>query len=398
MMTPHDRADWRAVNKLYSQFSAVVNQRLQTISPDITSALANQLGRVLAHYDAAEPQFCDDLMMVVGTIDQGHLPEREDEKFFELYTDGRLDAYPEYQLSAERRRPKPFEASIETCRRLICLNNIQKSLRRLGTGAILGGSASYGRFYNVAGIPPGAHKSSDADVLLVIPNYGHLPSIATALENVAGVYSKSLKALQGRVAGFQDFARTQAYSIFSHKLIFWKDSSDPLLKSTKIPGEFAVSLHIFSSEVFDYLILKDLPILEAPDGRFERMLSDYRDSAPGDVRTYNQRSFSSQEFSGHPLNPREVPDGYITDVQVCLIQEERYCPGLHQNLILPQFEVRWASDEMPLRLRVLSFRWKILERLRHERTLRPFEHQNLVQSHLRYYVFAPHVVNRANRE
>ena len=38
------------------------------------------------------------------------------------------------------------------------------------------------------------------------------------------------------------------------------------------------------------------------------------------------------------------------------------------------------------------------ERLRTERTMRPFEEQKLSLSHVRYFVFSPHITHRADRD
>ena len=70
--------------------------------------------------------------------------------------------------------------------------------------------------------------------------------------------------------------------------------------------------------------------------------------------------------------------------------EERYHPGMFQNLVLPQFDVRWGSSL--LRRSVDSFRWKMVERLRYEQHIRPHDLLRLSLSHTRSEVFAPHTI------
>ncbi len=63
---------------------------------------------------------------------------------------------------------------------------------------------------------------------------------------------------------------------------------------------------------------------------------------------------------------------------------------MFQNLILPAFDVRWGQQLF--RREVESFRWKMVERLRTERRIRPNEYLRLSFAHTRSSVFAPHVV------
>jgi hypothetical protein len=296
---------------------------------------------------------------------------------------------------------KAFEAAVETCRRLIDVNSIRQTLSNLQTGAILGGSVSYGRFYNVTGAAPEfGSKSSDADLLLVLADYDQLASVVEKLVPIPGLEPSSLEQLRQRVTKFPQIRMQYAPCILSHKLKFWVNQSDSVLSGTKIPSEYSLSLHVFSLSDFDYMTLRDSSVLQPSEGAssFDRIIRDYRDTSPPESRAYDNRSFSGIALGTNPLEPVQVDLGYVAQVKVCLIQDDRYCPGLHQNLILPQFERRWESEQVRLYLRMLTFRWKILERLRTERTMRPFEEQKLSLSHVRYFVFSPHITHRADRD
>lgn len=394
------RADWRSVEHLYSQFSTIVSKH-DGIPPLIAGSLANSLGRVLASYEDEETLFVQHLLELWSDTDK--LKGRALDGFRRLYFDQRLDTYPEYKYPPEdgtRRRPRPFEAAIETCRRLSDLNNVRNALVGVQSGGILGGSVSYGRFYNVTGAAKEfGSKPSDTDLLLVLKDYGQLEDVADRLSSVDGIEKSSLDLFRQRTGAFAKIQPQHAPCIFSHKLVFWTSAIDPTLQRTDVPGEYRLSLHVFSLADLDYLTLKDTPIFEAPEGSgtFERMLRDYRDSAPLNDKAYDSRSFAGIPLGTHPLDPSSVDLGFLANVQVCLIKDDRYCPGLHQNLILPQFEKRWETESVRLYLRMLTFRWKILERLRTEKTKRPFEEQSLSLSHVRYFVFSPHITHRADR-
>ena len=88
------RADWRAVEHLYRQFTAIVPTG-EWISPEITSSLGISLGRVLAFYENDEPRFVQDLLELWSVIDK--LKGSQEEKFRTLYFDQRLSSYRLYK-------------------------------------------------------------------------------------------------------------------------------------------------------------------------------------------------------------------------------------------------------------------------------------------------------------
>lgn len=158
---------------------------------------------------------------------------------------------------------------------------------------------------------------------------------------------------------------------------------------------YLLSLHVFSLADFEFAIVKDLPIFN-PDskGKFERAIWDYRNTRP--ERNDNQRDFSGRDLTVK-LRRRDIEDGFLSHVRVCHIENDRFYPGLHQNLILPQFEIRWECALMRVFLPVIGFKWKVLERLRYEQQRRPYEFQRLSLSHTRSGIFSPHVQRRADR-
>ena len=217
-------------------------------------------------------------------IDQ--LTGRKESRFRGLYLDSRLDNYPEYKFPPEldrRRRPRPFEAAVETCRRLIDVNGFRQTLSSLQVGPILGGSVSYGRFYNVTGSAlEFGSKSSDADLLLVLTEYEQLASVVEKLASIPGLEPSSLDQLRQRVTKFPQIQAQNAPCILSHKLRFWMNESDAVLSGTKIPSDYSLSLHVFSLSDFDYMTLQDSPVLQPSEGAssFDRVIRDYRDTSP----------------------------------------------------------------------------------------------------------------------
>jgi hypothetical protein len=361
-------------------------------SERLLGALAESLGRTFSFYDGFENEFIDDLLSIWCEID-GHRDTKV-ANFRTLYYDERFDRILDYcPLPHKRRRPKPFEAAVETCRRLVDLNRICDALRDLPTCGIVGGSASYGRFYNVCGDP--TDNPSDLDLLLLLPEYESIDGVVDALKKVHGIDDISLEEMRARAQTFLHIRKELEHCIFSHKLKVWNKTADERLTQYQVPGYYVLSPHCFSWNDFDYILLKDRPVIQ-PDAcpGFSCELWDYRDTEP--TRKDNQRS-----FSGHDITVdreySEVDGGWLAQNRVCHFDADRFYPGLHQNLILPQFEVRWDTPCKRLHLPLLCFRWKLQERLREEQRLRPFEIQTLSLSHARSEHFAPHTARRVDQ-
>ena len=394
----HRRADWRRVQKLYRQLSDVVDSH--NLNDDLAGSLAHAMARTCAAYDGEEELFVRHLLEIIceSAPQLGSVEER----FRSLYHDHRYTEFTEYQKHGEatRRRPTPFEAAVETCRRLRDVNRLREHLAPVPTGCILGGSASYGRFFNTVGARD--NEPSDLDLLLIVLDYDALEEVADALALVAGIRQSDLDAMATRIGHFAAIRRqlgSRRRCIFSQKLRIWPATSpDPFLNDTGINGEYEISIHACSADDIDYMILRDLPRLEKP-----RRILDYRvDMAD---RADTQRSFAETVIE-HPRvgTEKEVAGGYVLPSQICDLRParpekgRRYYPGQHQNLILPEFELRWDLEAHRMYLPLYSFKVKLLERLGIERVERPYEVQTLANSHTRRYAFAPYIHKRRDGE
>jgi hypothetical protein len=403
----HAFADWRLVEGVYGQVSGILDdpERQNYLPEGIAGFLAEALGRTLAYYQDREETFVRHLLGVWGKVDRLEGPTET--AFATLYHDQRFDRIADYLpfqialgdgvpvLVPGRRRPKPFEAAVETCRRLRDVNSIRRRLQAsdIGTAAILGGSISYGRFFNVRGDLETEHMPSDVDLMLICADYAVEP-LLRLLEEMPIFSNQQVGEAVERISRFPEVAATRAPCIFSHKLDCWAANPDELTAEAGIGGTYQLSLHVFSRQDFEYLILSDISALTAEDER-SRELWDFRNTEP--KRLDNQRCFAGLDQTVERVHDK-IDQGYVGNSHVFDIRDGRYYPGLYQNLVLPQFEVRWESLSLPVRLDVLGFRWKVIERLREERRLRPREYQRLSLSHTRSSIFAPHVTRRVDRD
>lgn len=357
--------------------------------PDIISGpLALRFGRVFSAYAGREEIFGNDLLEVMSEVD--NLAGSDRDRFRQLYADLRFEQLTPYRVSeTKRRRPRPFEAAIETCRRIRDMNTLRRVISngKVPTAGILGGSANYGRFYNVKGHPRVGATPSDLDILLVVPNAKEIPDLCATLGSFSELDGGELEKLVARSHTHQALVETdpQAGTLLSQKIPIWKDSSDAFMQQRGLESNYDISFHIASLDVFEKIILESMP--KIPDDRRIGIL-DYRADRP--LRKLASRGFNgidvwiAQEYT-------EVDSGFLSQVQVFDSYGQRFKPGIHQGLVMPEFEIRWDDEPLSLRVPIAHFKWKVLERLRQERAQRPWEVQLLSLSHARFSIFAPHV-------
>jgi hypothetical protein len=252
------------------------------------------------------------------------------------------------------------------------------------TTAILGGSLSYGRFYNTCG---GTGKPSDIDLLLIIRDDDDLPTVAERLATLEFVQPASVEELGTRIELFNGYRRSYEPCIFRHKLKLWEDHPHDYALRHQVPaGKYLLGLHVVTQLEFDYLTLRDVPILE--EREFERRVFEYRDDRP--PRDFEEaRSFAGIRRTT-AVQYETVERGAVTDGLVCLIEGGWFYPGVHLNIILPRFEVRWESPGMRIRLRLLNLEWKLRARLEDERCIHRMQ-LSLSQSHTRSNLFSRRV-------
>jgi hypothetical protein len=386
--TAHRRADWDRVAHVYGQcIDAAGDDENPYLPPVLPGFLAEVLARVSANYYGAEDQFVLDALEIFS--EQSVIPGNRG-KLKQHYQDPRFLRLPAYQPAqkGQRRRPTPFEAVVETARRLRDLNTLEIALQAVTVAALIGGSTSYGRFYNVVGANAG--KPSDIDLLIVIDSYSNLPSFCSALSSVSAVSDNSLADLSSRAATFLSEGISQQFDpvLFSGKVNLWHTDSDPIFDGSDLDAHYDLSIHVASRTVMEGMILREAPRISLSELGPTRMISDFSGSLPS--RQDHQRSFGGRNLR-LDLEATPIGGSFVRSSHLFYIDDrDRFYPGMFQNLVLPQFDVRWGARE--LRRNVEAFRWKMVERLRYERQVRPHDYLRLSLAHTRSEVFAPHII------
>lgn len=388
----YTRADWRPVERLYSQILALLAGPDNMLSEPMLGQLAERLERVAASYPNKEDTFSQHCLSVFTFADrtEATAPSRTlSQQSKRLYQDKRFERLYRYAPLTPRRRPKPFEALIETNRRLRDLQQIEQAIGG-GTSAILAGSSSYGRYFNVRGAANDTGGlGSDLDLFLVVADISSAATHLAKLESVPGLNVGELKTFCRRLTIASPYRKDTGLMV-SHKLPMWTEVPDPILSG--LPSGYILSVHLVDDATLSQVLIEDEPILIGQNRPYLcRVIPDFRQAKS--ATQYVQRSFDGS-YRKVLSQFRSVRGGWIVNREICAVEDGKYFPGLLQNFVLPKFEVRWDITGCNLSIRLHAFRWKIIERLRHEKSERSFNHLRLSLAHTRSNDFAPHVVRK----
>jgi hypothetical protein len=142
------RADWRPARALFQQLVQLVDSGSPHIPDELCEAFADAIGKIAASYAGHEALLSEHALAILADVEGGEILDRE--LFRAYYEDDRFNSAPGVR-SASRRRPAPYEAMVETCRRLRDARSLRVACRNTVTSGLPVGSTSYGRFYNIRG-------------------------------------------------------------------------------------------------------------------------------------------------------------------------------------------------------------------------------------------------------
>lgn len=385
---------WKGAECAYRQYTKLLNGCLQynvfeiTALTDLRSVLAERLKRVLVAYNAREEQFATDFLHRIAEIDGSS--GRTDKLFHDYYTRPELEKFFS-RLSAPadarragtrishiipRRSPPVFETVHETCRRLVLLRQFVTAARESTSAVVLGGSLSYGKFYNLRG-------DCDIDLFIVVDSGDGVVNLAKSLLAFRYFRDDATKLFLKRAQIYARLEKEAKCDMISQKLTVIETPS------------FDVSLHIVNKGAFLQIALADrnIPKGKNPSPDFVR---DYRVTA-GPAQDYFQKSFDGS-FLHIASQSKNAPEGFIAKVPSCAIRDGRFYLGVHHNLLLPMLEFRHESPPNQYRFSTSAFKAKVLERLEQERHARPYESLRLSYAFTRSQDFSPSIRKRADTE
>lgn len=247
--------DWDRITILFGQcLAAVTDNEAPYLPSQLPAFLAELLTRQSARYYDSEEALVRDAFSAWSS---------EGETKQSLYFDTRFDNVVEYRPRAEtgnRRRPTPYEAVVESARRLRDLNEVERNIGGERSNVILGGSLSYGRFFNVVGSREGS--ASDLDLYIVTETYEQMRQV---VEKLAGMKPAASQDVENSLIRFDNMCQhlesvgTNTPIVFSQKLALWTSGSDPILAGIEVEQSYFLSYHILSRHTSDHILLTDLP-------------------------------------------------------------------------------------------------------------------------------------------
>ncbi len=272
---PEIRFGWTRAATVYEQCIRALEDPYSPYLPDKLAAfLAELLSRVSVSYFGREGQFLQDARDNMAGGDS----------LANLYFDERFQRLPIYRESpvpAGRRRPTPFEAIAETARRLRDMNRLVELLGPLTMGGVLGGSMSYGRFFNVVGQREG--KASDLDFYIILEDGEHLDDSLSALQRLPGIGPVSLELASTRYSEYLKYVDADGAGVpcgFTFKIPLHECSDDELLEGVAVSTEYAVSMHVLPKSMSDLVLLVGAPEISTEWLGDGLTVLDFRESEP----------------------------------------------------------------------------------------------------------------------
>jgi hypothetical protein len=382
-----DRADWDDAEGLFKQMVDCAESGAVVIPEELPGALADELAEIKKGYREDEATMCVHAHAIFANVESGEILDVD--QYRKCYMDERFRLGPSVD---NRRLPGPFEALIETSRRLRDARFLCGACEGIGTSGLLTGSTAYGPFYNVRGNLHGT-TASDLDFIVVISHVSDLDSIGANLKKLPGVPDSDIDQFRRRARVFADGMDPHTV-MFSHKLRLWSDgTADPLLPSAVATGDYLLSLHIVTLPVLKYLLVGSAPELSKEAAGNRRTMRDYRQEptrrTDDDLYDFARRPHRADSRT----EPAEL--GCVRSSHVYYIADsDCYCPGLFQTMLFPPANLLW--DDLGVRPAVNAFQRKLGERIRYEAARRPHAMLRLSYAHPRLGVFAPGIIGLVN--
>ena len=326
----------------------------------------------------------DDFSKIYSTYRSNQLSAIQLLNDFELIKDDLISLLPENidDISNSnkilyKRQPGLVETIEGTLIRLDKLEKIESVFKNHVNGIIVGGSMSYGPFYNIRENLDST-GSSDIDLIMIIDenklseDWGFLNEIDFLNKEDKDIFLK-------RKDKFLSFYKNGTANILSKKFNL-KDF------------DFEISIHFFPENIFSNMVnerlLRDLSLNED----HVCLLRDYKDNHFSHKQCC-QKSFSGKTYEFIVPTEEIVDDGNITTLPGYIISNQEFYPGIYQNLISPMFSVYLDNDVINNKINL--FKQIILDRLLKEKETN--KEDNFQSSHVRQDYFSPSLTNSLNK-
>jgi hypothetical protein len=398
LQAAHNTANWDKVVGTYKQLVDIVRPSTSYtlgddsavhLPEDVADKFALAMSEVRESYIGREQECAEHAIAVCGNVDEKEWYETA----VEGYDDPIFRQISNHAAwsSMGQWRPTPIETTVETLRRWRDLTRLRHALANAQCSLALGGSLSYGAFYNVHGNREGK-PGSDLDIVFI----GSSKEILMAVEqisNIEGADRSSVDRLGQRAAKFlSEFDDDN--TILSHKVSMWTSEQDPMLGGISVESQYQISLHFLTDPVLAHVLVEQSAELRAKISGRTRTVRVFRDTRT--TRQDHLRTFAGRNhYSPAPLQACEL--GFMRKTRVYFIDgEDHYCPGQMQSHLMTSREL--AYDNLDVRSRLDRLRAKLWERLELERAQAPHEDLKMSLADVRRERFAPNVIRAIDED
>lgn len=275
-----------------------------------------------------------------------------------------------------KRKPSFIESVNGTLERFYIIEKLKDILKDLADSVIVGGSMSYGPFFNIRKLLDET-GSSDVDLIVILDEDKLDDSLWDKLQKSDVVSDAEKKIFFERIGTFQDLFRKGEADIFSQK--FHAQDTD-----------FDLSIHFFTPSVFDKMVGKDFEDDLSTNKDTVSLLRDYKaNEFPYQVCA--QQNFLGEQYEYKVPTQQRVDGGVIMELPAYIIQNQHFYPGIYQNLISPCFSVSYDRTGDTTK-KVIKFSTVMEKRLKEEHGEQPLA--KLLKSHIRHKIFSPELFKK----
>lgn len=279
-----------------------------------------------------------------------------------------IDAADSAYAIPGKRQPGIEESIVATLERFQFIEQLESTFGEKIDGIVVGGSMSYGPFFNVRG----GEDGSDIDAIFVMNESFHHDSEWREFRKSEIIADQDKETFLNRKRIFTKLAQRREADILSQKFVARN-------------GNFNMSAHIMSRKVFDRIFSIQLETDMTTNSNVVSVLRDY---TPKQLERAlcNRLGFDGGMVDFAAFDQGEVEHGYVTTVPAYLIDNGRYYPGLYQCLLLPSMLVVYdktgfVGDSSKRFLRLMT------DRLNQERQVDP--EVSILKAHPRRIILAP---------
>lgn len=223
------------------------NQLFDSFVDSVEALLVRYLGR--------EETLVADILRVCLGADALH--DTHAMLFAYLYDDGGFGVPAGPDGGGPDRRPRPFEAFVETLRRIRDLRSLVAGISQGSIAGLLGGSVSYGRFYRIRGAM-GA-SASDLDLLVVVDGPEELNGLVDLLAEHPLVAEPDVKRLRRAAHLYLGAYHADEPLELVARLAMWQGQQDPIFLAPGYDPNYELSLHVITYNALQQLLAEDGP-------------------------------------------------------------------------------------------------------------------------------------------